>query len=64
MVVTKLRRTLVADADECIVLVGIAIADTSEETNEFAVILITTHPSMVVLVINPRTVTEVVPEEE
>ena len=63
VIVTELRRTFMTDADQCIIPVGIAVADTSEEADEFVIVSVTTHGSMIVLVGQERTITEVVPQE-
>ena len=51
------------NAYQYIVLIGVAIADTSEETDEFVIVLITAHVSMVVLVCQERTVVQIIPQE-
>ena len=51
------------DADECVVAVGIAVADTSEEAHELVVIPVAAHRGVMVLVCQERAVAQVVPEE-
>ena len=50
VILTKLRRSLMTDADKCVVLIGITITYTSEETYEFIIISIAAHRCMVILV--------------
>ena len=51
------------EADECVVAVGITIADTSEEAHELIVVHITAHISVMILIGQERTIVQVVPEE-
>ena len=51
------------DTDQRIILIGVAVTDTSEETDEFRVVLVTAHPSVVILIVDKRTVAQVVPQE-
>ena len=60
---TELRAALMTDADECVVAVGIAVADTSEEAHELVVIPVAAHRGVMVLVCQERAVAQVVPEE-
>ena len=50
------------DADKEIIAVIVAIAYTTEEADEFAVVLIRTHPCMVAFIGQERTILQVVPE--
>ena len=63
VIFTKLGRTLMTEADESVVLIGIAIADTSEETHKLIVVSVAAHRGVVFLVCQERTVAEVVPQE-
>ena len=51
------------DADQRIVLVGIAVTDTSEETNQLVIVHVTAHIGVVILIRQERTVVQIVPEE-
>ena len=60
---TELGTTLMTDANQSIVFVGIAITDTTEETYQLTVVLVAAHPGVVVLVVDERTIAQVVPQE-